>query len=228
MTGLERLIKENFTQRLTTQEWVTKVLREAILNNYIEEGELDTSKLASRLGVSRMPIRAALFQLESEGLVTLEPHKKAVATQLSPKEVKQIYEVRSELEALAIKLAMKEITDSDLVELFELVIKMDFCNEKEFVELNKKFHSKINMLSKNEDLYNLNNKLRNNVARYLKLFVASPANIELANKEHKEIVMALKNRDVDRGVVLIKTHLNHTCKSVVKQLYNYGYKHPEL
>lgn len=224
MAGLDKLIKEKMTQKLTTQEWVTEILREAILNNYIDEEGLDTTTLAKRLGVSRMPVRAALYQLEYEGLVILEPHKKAVATKLSPEEVKQIYVVRYELEALAIKLAIKEITDSDLVELYDLVIRMDFCNEKEFVSLNKHFHNKINELSKNEDLYHLNNKLRNNVDRYLKLFVTEPANMKLANKEHKEIVTALKDRDVERGTELMKAHLNHTCERVIKQLYHYGYK----
>ncbi len=223
MTGLDKLINEKVNKRLTTQEWVTEVLREAILNNYMEEEGLDTTTLAKRLGVSRMPIRTALHQLEFEGLVTLEPHKKAVATKLSPREVKQIYVVRYELEALSIKLAVKEITDSDLVELYDLVIKMDFCNEQEFITLNKQFHSKINELSKNENLRELNNKLRNNVDRYLKLYLSEPTNMKLANKEHKEIVTALKNRDSDRAVELIKIHLNYTCERVVKQLNNYGY-----
>lgn len=221
--GLEKLINDRGYQRLTTQEWVITILREGVLNGYIMDDELDTTTLAKKMGVSRMPVRAALHQLEFEGLVVMEPHRKAVATKLSLDEFKKIYEVRFKLESLAIRLAIDRITDADLVYLYDLVIKMDFCNEKEFVELNKSFHNKINELTRNKTLYDMNNTLRNNVERYLKLYLAKKTNLELANKEHKEIMSTLKNKDKTKASELIQIHLNHTCEKVVNQLYKYGY-----
>ena len=223
-TRLDKLINDKKNQPVTTQQWVTELLREGILNGYIKDEELDTTTLAKRLGVSRMPVRTALHQLEFEGLVNMEPHKKAMATKLSPDEVRNIYEVRYELESLAIRLAIDHMTASDLVYLYDLVIQMDFCEEIDFVGLNKQFHNKLNELSQNSMLYDLNNRYRNNVERYLKLYLANQTNLKLANKEHKEIMVTLKNKDKDQASELIKVHLKHTCERVVQQLYYFGYK----
>jgi|SRR5690625_2391962 len=223
-TRLNKLINDKKNQHLTTQQWVTELLREGILNGYIKDEELDTTTLAKRLGVSRMPVRTALHQLEFEGLVNMEPHKKAVATKLSPDEVRNIYAVRYELESLAIRLAIDHMTASDLVYLYDLVIQMDFCDEIDFVGLNKQFHNKLNELSQNSMLYDLNNRYRNNVERYLKLYLANQTNLKLANKEHKQIMITLKNKDKDQASELIKVHLKHTCERVVQQLYYFGYK----
>lgn len=223
-TRLDKLINDKKNQPVTTQQWVTELLREGILNGYIKDEELDTTTLAKRLGVSRMPVRTALHQLEFEGLVNMEPHKKAMATKLSPDEVRNIYEVRYELESLAIRLAIDHMTASDLVYLYDLVIQMDFCDEIDFVGLNKQFHNKLNELSQNSMLYDLNNRYRNNVERYLKLYLANQTNLKLANKEHKEIMVTLKNKDKDQASELIKVHLKHTCERVVQQLYYFGYK----
>lgn len=223
-TRLDKLINDKKNQPVTTQQWVTELLREGILNGYIKDEELDTTTLAKRLGVSRMPVRTALHQLEFEGLVNMEPHKKAMATKLSPDEVRNIYEVRYELESLAIRLAIDHMTASDLVYLYDLVIQMDFCDEIDFVGLNKQFHNKLNELSQNSMLYDLNNRYRNNVERYLKLYLANQTNLKLANKEHKEIMITLKNKDKDQASELIKVHLKHTCERVVQQLYYFGYK----
>ena len=222
--SFEELVSEMMDRKLTTQEWVTNIIRKAILNGYFNDGKpLETTSLADKLGVSRMPVRTALLQLENEGLVTLEPHKKAVATRLSPTEVKKIYQIRYELEALAVRLAFDYITEEDFAYLENLIVKMDNIKEiSEFVVLNKKFHNRLSELSKNKTLQNFNTQLRNNVERYLRLYISKDTNIKLANSEHKELLKAFRENDKDKADIIIRKHLLHTCDSVVSFLEKYN------
>src|SRR5699024_4290964 len=158
------------------------------LNNYFKDGEsIPTAGLAEKLGVSRMPIRIALLQLESEGLVSLKPHKPAVAVTLSPEEVLQIYDMRFELKGLSVQLATKEATEKEMKELYAIVIEMEKTTDsKVFMKLNNNFHNMINELSNNEILINLITQLRNKVLKYVKLYLSEDMNLKKANKYHKQ------------------------------------------
>ncbi|WP_438311525.1 GntR family transcriptional regulator [Sporosarcina sp. FA9] len=214
---LDEFIITMLGRKMTTQEWVTDIVRKAILNGYYDDGKpIDTTELANKLSVSRMPVRMALSQLESEGLVLLEPHKKPFAVMLSPEEVMKICDIRCELEALAGKLAIKKITDKNIQELNELIIKMENTNDtNEYMLFNNEFHNTINVIAGNEVLQNLINQLRNNVERYLKIYLHDPLNSKAANDEHKSILQAFKERDSNKVEVCIRSHLIHTCESVI-------------
>lgn len=205
---------------MTTQEWVTDMIREGILNGYFKDGEpIPSAELADKLGVSRTPIRIALSQLESEGLVSIKPHKSAVAVKLSPEEVMQIYDIRYEVEGLAVQLAVKEITDKQVTELVTIVNEMDKTTDSEkYMKLNNKFHATIYSLSNNEVLINLINQLMNKIKKYLKLYLSQQINIDEANKQHKEILKAIKNRDTVKARNAVRDHLSTTCNTVVNNL----------
>jgi len=136
--GLNTIINKVKQRRVTTQELVTDAIREAIIKGYIKNGEqIETNALTEKFGVSRMPVRLALQQLESEGLVHMEPHKKAVAVKLSPDEIKKITEIRCELEGLAIRSAMPNLNDKVFDDLQGILKRMETCQDpEEYMNLN--------------------------------------------------------------------------------------------
>ena len=86
-------------------------LRAAILQGRLKEGErLHQMALARRLGVSSIPLREALRQLEAEGFVTLEPYHGAVVRTMTPEELHDLTETRLALEALALRSALPHLT----------------------------------------------------------------------------------------------------------------------
>ena len=90
---------------------VFQKVREDILSGvYKEHEELRETVLSKKLGVSRTPVREALRQLELEGLVTMIPNKGAYVTGISPKDVYDIYRIRSVLEGLCARWATEHIT----------------------------------------------------------------------------------------------------------------------
>lgn len=128
---------------------VTKRLREEILNGNLKKGErLVQEEWAGKLGVSRMPIREALRQLEHEGLVKLEPHKGAIVTPITKDDIEEIYHSRLLLESLAVEKSLAYLTEEDIQEIESLLLKMESFNIATenidyYVQVHDQFHKSL-------------------------------------------------------------------------------------
>src|SRR4029079_610765 len=101
-------------QRQTIASMTVEALRERILRGDYPDGEpLRQDALADELGVSRIPVREALRQLESEGLVTFQPHRGAVVSTLSLDEIVELFELRAEIESDVLRRAVPLMTAED-------------------------------------------------------------------------------------------------------------------
>ena len=104
----------------------TVMLRDLILGGSIPAGaKLGEADLASRLDVSRTPIREALSRLAAEGLVELVPNRGARVAHWTDEELEQIFELRLRLEPYAVGLAVPRLTDSDLDDLDTLAKRIE-------------------------------------------------------------------------------------------------------
>src|SRR3982751_2703327 len=102
-------------QRQTTASMAVEALRERILRGDYPEGEpLRQDALAEELGVSRIPVREALRQLEAEGLVTFSPHRGAVVSSLSLDEIDELFELRAAIESDLLRRAIPKMTKEQL------------------------------------------------------------------------------------------------------------------
>ncbi|MCM3709118.1 GntR family transcriptional regulator [Sporosarcina luteola] len=132
--------------RMTLQFKVTTRLRELILKGEFKMGErLMQEEWAKKLGVSRMPLREALRQLEMEGLVHIEPRRGAIVTPISIEDIEEIYRLRALLEGEAVEQSFRFLTEEDFEDLEELYTKMsrlhgDDNDIEEYMDLNEKFH----------------------------------------------------------------------------------------
>jgi DNA-binding GntR family transcriptional regulator len=107
------------------RDQLVPVIREAILSGKLRPGDrVIEYKLAREMRVSQNTVREALIMLEQEGLITRIPNKGAFVTELSPETMEQIYAIRIELEALAVKLAKEKMRPADLDELQALMDEM--------------------------------------------------------------------------------------------------------
>src|SRR3954467_6624572 len=101
-------------QRQTLTGMTTDAIRERILRGRFPEGRpLRQDKIGIELGVSRIPVREALRQLEAEGLVTFNPHRGAVVSVLSLKEIRELFELRAEIEGDLLRRAIPRMTPED-------------------------------------------------------------------------------------------------------------------
>ena len=108
----------NMDAYLPLRDVVFNTLREAILKGELKPGErLMELQLASKLGVSRTPIREAIRMLEQEGLAVTMPRKGAEVAKMTLKDMEDVLEVREALDELAAKIACKKISDEQLANL---------------------------------------------------------------------------------------------------------------
>lgn len=186
----------------TKQQYVYDILREEIISNTLEPGtRLTFRALAQRMGVSEIPVREAVKQLEAEGLIRITPHTGIRVTELSTDEIREIAEIREALEPLAARLAAVRMNDDALESLDDILDKMATAVEEgdgeRYGELNRVFHRTMYRASDNTRLYNLIVSLWDNVDRYRAVFRVVPGHMERSLREHRLIVDALRARDAE-------------------------------
>lgn len=164
------VVVDNFSSDYkTVGQMVYAVLREAILTGAFAPGEwLRQESLAEAIGVSRIPVRTALLQLESEGMITFHPHRGARVRTLTAEQVDEIYRLRILLETYALRRAIETMTPERLASLAEMAKQLDDGDEGgEFLELRIAFYRSLYESDRNPLLVEMIEDLRSHVGRYL-------------------------------------------------------------
>lgn len=209
---LDVLVPDILRGRRTIQEIVAEALRDAIVTGRLKAGErLHQDGIASKLGVSRMPVREALRQLESEGLVVFTPHRRVSVAELSADELREIYEIRTALEVLALDLALPRLSPQDLARLAALLDQMDrVVDPGRWLVLNRTFHGILYHSSGRSHLCALIDSLRDNVERYLHIYVSGVEHRAQAQAEHRKILRACRRRRGAEAKKALRRHLHGT------------------
>ncbi|MDQ7800923.1 MAG: GntR family transcriptional regulator [Armatimonadota bacterium] len=199
---------------------VADVLREAILRGILLAGQqLRQDEIARELGVSHIPVREALRQLEAEGLVRLRPYRGFEVSELSPEEVEELYEIRIPLECQALRLAFPHLTDEDLERAERILDAIDAEGDPSaWSELNTEFHAVLYAPSRRQRLLNLIRTLRTNVDRYLRLYISVMQRKQYSQREHRKILEAVRRRDAAGAVAALEEHLGIACRMLVDYL----------
>ena len=141
-------------QPISKRDQVVRAMKEAILSGTIQPGaSIVESKIAQQLGAGDPLVREALIELEHQGFVQRTPYKGTTVTKLGPIDIRRIFRLRVELEALAIEWAREHTTEADLKYLREIIRKMEQAAQTldlaTFYENDLAFHRKIWNLSDN-------------------------------------------------------------------------------
>jgi DNA-binding GntR family transcriptional regulator len=198
-------------------KWVTKAdraydsLRQAILTAVLKPKEqINPKAVAAELGMSVIPVREALRRLEQEGLVVIKPHVGAAVRELPIAELRENLLVRSELEALAARLATPRLRAEDLGTLRDLVGEMGKCiSEKrydEFGALNRPFHMTAYEVIEERGLVKLIEQQWDQVPRAASVFALVPEHAIIAQQEHLQILDAFRRGDAEEAANLTREH----------------------
>lgn len=200
----------------TVEEMVVAAIRDAVLTGVYAPGDkLPQEKLAQALGASRIPVRAALRQLEAEGLVVFSPHRGATVRVLQPDDIKEIYELRTLLETYALRAAMDEISPEQVDELEGIVDELDRIGEgEEWLELREHFYSRLYTIAQRPLTAELISKLRADVGRYwlsLKL-------VDHDSSAHRVIVDAIRAGEAESAETWLSEHLSSVSEELQKRV----------
>jgi DNA-binding GntR family transcriptional regulator len=209
-----------FTRRQTTSEAVAAHVRSEIQRGVLLPGtRLRQGEVAERLGVSTTPVREAFQQLQAEGLLRTDAHRGAVVFHPTSEDVREAYEIREVLECLAIEKAMPNITARDVAELESILDEMEAASdEREWAELNHRFHQRQYEISGRKRLVSILANLRDASSGYIHVVIRDARRSGSAAREHREILDAIAARDITRAQRAIVRHLRHTVEHVLGDL----------
>lgn len=195
--------------------YATRALRQAIVDGVLLPGErIYQEMIAEQLGLSRIPVRDALRQLESEGLVRLVPNSPARVAELDAAEFSEIYEMREQLEPLAVARSAPNLTDEQLHRLRWLFeeINGSWDDAERILKLDRDFHlasmqaaGMPRLLRLVEDFWNSSQHFRRAYRETL-----AEGDIEIIRAEHYLLLDALEQRDGEQAARVVRNHIRRT------------------
>ena len=190
-------------------EDVAELLRQRIFRRELEPGSwIDELKIAEELGISRTPLREALKVLAAEGLVTMKVRRGAYVTEMSEKDLRDVYHLLSLLESDAAGVVAERASAAELRELQTLHAELESAvdDRETFFAINERFHMRILEISDNRWRSQMVADLRKvmKLNRHNSLF--KQGRIEDSLGEHRAILAAMVGRDAKGTVKAMQAH----------------------
>lgn len=203
--------------KLIVRQTITAATAESIRNRIfsgdLKEGQaMLQDALATEYGVSRIPLREALRQLESEGLVTSIPHRGYAVTVLSMDEIVEHFEIRAMLETDVLARAVPNLTADDIEHAQEI---LDHCARLNYTpadayargEFNWEFHSTLYQPSNRPRTLKVISSLHHGPDRLVRGKAAQAYGFELVQQQHQKILDFCRDKDVQGAVDTLRDHI---------------------
>lgn len=183
-----------------------------ILRGEIPAGKrIIESDIANFMGISRTPVREAVHKLEAEGFLNALSKGGYVVRGLSLSDIEETFDIRSILESFAAHLAAIRYTDEELLPLNDKIEEfqrhLDRHNLKELARINTDFHELLYALSRSPRLIRMIHGLRDEIFLLREVILHSEEMARLSNKDHKEIIRAIRKREVKKVEMLVREHI---------------------
>lgn len=195
----------------TAEEEAYLYLHKALRLGRYKAGErLIPEDIAAEIGMSRMPVREAFRRLAADGLVTLRPNRGCVVAGLTLDELTEVFEIRSVLEGLAVRIALPKLTVEHFEEMDRLLVRMERAGEaggSDWVLRHQEFHAYLYGLSGRPKLIRQIAALHVAIEPYMRIwfdYVEKPLS---AREEHQKLLNALKSGDLAEAEREMEDHV---------------------
>ena len=191
-------------------------LRSAILDGRLPAGTaVRQQELATLFGVSRMPVREALRQLEAQSLLKVEMHKGAVVAPLIGEDAVDTYALRVLLETEALRQSVPLLDASDIASARGYIQQLE--NETRHAEigrLNRLFHMSLYNKAPNKKLLRLIEDELNEEERFLRFHLSTMGLGKLTQDDHNALVDAASDKLVEEAIAVLERHLNTAARVI--------------
>ena len=205
---------------ISLTEKIYEVLKEEIINAELRGGDLLTEiELAQRFQVSKTPVREALTRLKNEGFAEVIPCKGYMISNISFREMKELFQLRYALEMGSMELVLSLATDNDIAALEQVARDIlpvnDESSYRYYLAQNYKFHIRLAECTQNAKICSVLENVMNQLNRVL-LLDWDTVEAEYIRNEHLEVVEALKSRDPALYSEKLKKHIEETRKRIFR------------
>ena len=208
------------TPPLVTNQSIADALRVEILRGNLQGGQpLKQDEIAAQFGVSKIPVREALVQLQAERLVNFYPNRGAFVSELSAVEADEIYVMRIALEKEILARAIPHLTVSHFKQAGEILSAIDREeNIAKWGELNWEFHSTLYSTAELPRVMETLRTLHTNIARYLVLYLAGMDYQKKSQREHRALLQACRAGEMEKAKDILDEHLRSASTHLIKFL----------
>lgn len=207
-------------QRRTTPDHIADSLRAAIYQGSLPDGAvLNQVAVAEHFGVSRVPVREAMRQLQAEGLISAQAHRRPTVCGLSLERILEIFDLRAIIEGYLAEKAVQQTSESTLSELSSLLEKMQSARDHAaWLELNARFHHALYEPSGAVTALQIAEQLRGRAERYLQIWSEGRGvhRSSEAAREHERILSYARTGDASAVRREVEQHVIHTRDEVVR------------
>lgn len=223
MTRLESQAERREIGRRSLPEDIRESLQERILSGEFRDGDaLVQDVIAEEYGVSRMPVREVLRQLEACGLVSMQTHKGAVVTSIPTEQVEEVFELRALLESDMLARAIWRMTDKDIAEARGILGELEHSYRRgdmaSWGRLNWAFHRRLYLPAGRPQTLAVLQGINLRVERYIRLHLLITDGLDTAEREHREILRLCALRDTEAAVAFLKLHILDAGRTLVAAL----------
>ena len=206
--------------RRTVAAEAAEILRQRILTGDLRSGQpIRQEQIAQELGVSRIPLREALKQLEAEGFVTIEPHKGAVVSTLSLAEVEELFELRIHLESWLLRDAIPRMREADFAQLDAIIDESRMPdNLAHWGDVNWRLHEAMYRPAGKPISLRFLKRIHDNLDRYLRLQITLTQDWDRAHRDHQELIELSRAGEVDAAVKVLERHIRDTARALATAL----------
>ncbi len=204
--------------QIPTRDATTQILDAIDRGDFRPGDRLVESELAERLGMSRTPVREALQKLETQSVLVRDGRSLIVAT-LTHDQMAELYAVRTELEALAARLAAQHAAQEEINVLFQMVEEDAglLGDPRALSRANRRFHEQLHRASHNRYLLQQLGMVHRTMALMATTSLAAEGRGEVALAEHRAIVEALAARDGDAAAQALREHLSRAFETRLRE-----------
>lgn len=198
---------------LTAYSQLKELIKDGVL---VPGSRITESDLSARLGMSRTPVREAIYRLEGEGLLTHEARRGLTVTLLDHQMILELYTMREVLEGTAARLAAQHASDTEIDALNELIdAEGELLQRDELTsKVNGQIHALIYLAAHNRHLMRTLDSLT--VLSLLPTTLGNKARAAEAHTQHIEILNAIRRRDADAAEELARQHIRAARKHRLK------------
>jgi len=204
----------------TTSGAVTRLLRQSLDQGRWASGEpLRQEEIAAELGVSRVPVREALFQLQAEGLLRMVPNKGMYVRSLSAGDLGELFRLRSLIECDVLAQAVPLHTADSINRLETIQAALDKARAvADWIAGDREFHEALYAPAQRGESMEVVRRLRFQVDRYYYARMKPSTRAQGWHEEHHALIRAVRRRDAKAAVKLLQGHLEETGRSALAAL----------
>ncbi len=215
----------DFSGNQTIRETIYKAIKQSIIDGKLAVGERIVEKtFADAFRVSRTPVREALRRLETEGHVEYIPRTGVVVSGVSRDDVIEVYKIRKSLEALVLEQVIEKIEQEDIEKLnhYIEIANKDIKAEDLSVVMDhyESFNEILLRVSSMPRVSAVLGQIKEYVFRFRRISASKERRREEVALEHRGIVTAIKDKDIEKAIELNNVHLDKSLETILTELFD--------